>query len=267
MRRINRRVILGLGLAGGIGFVASFSAGQQPKTPVPGQLLNITVTAATPAPSVSLALGARSGKVTPVRSGYTHTGGGNIDVQQPAPDTVVITMAGVAVAYGGPTKPAAASQVFDLVQQFEVSFDAPEVKAAKLTLEGRLIGFLRSHQVGTAEVCAEATLAGGAEASRSLVMPAHAVSGSENVSINDKEGPAGIVVGAGKYTLTQSFKVTATMPKCVLPCRAPSAEFAPDPALEPLWISEKEPFKGAKKADLGFQITIKVSPEASPPRK
>jgi hypothetical protein len=65
----------------------------------------------------------------------------------------------------------------------------------------------------------------------------------------------------------QSFRVSAAMPKSVLPCKAPSAEFAPDPALDPLWISAKEPFKGAKKSDLGFQVTIKVVPEDVPGNK
>jgi hypothetical protein len=65
----------------------------------------------------------------------------------------------------------------------------------------------------------------------------------------------------GKYTLQQNFHVGAAAPKCVLPCKAPSAEFAPDPALDPLWISYKEPFHGAVKKDFGFQVTIKVAPD------
>jgi hypothetical protein len=263
MNRINRRALLGLAACG---LSVTRTAAQPPKAQ-PGQPLNITVTTATPAPDVSFALGSRSGKVTPLRSGSTHTGGGNIDVQQPAPDTIVVTMTGVAVAYGGPAGAASASQVFELVQQFEVSFDKPNVKAARLTVEGRLIGFLRSHKLGTADVCASATVVGGSGPGLTLVMPAHSVSGSESASINDKESPAGAVVAAGKYTLNQSFRVTAAMPKCALPCKAPSAEFAPDPALDPLWISAKEPFKGAKKADLGFQVTIKVAPEAVPEKK
>jgi hypothetical protein len=173
-------------------------------------------------------------------------------------------MTGVAVAYGGPCGSASAGQVFDLAQQFEVSFDKPGVKAAKLTVEGRLIGFLRSHKLGSADVCASAVVTGGAGPGLTLTMPSHGVSGSESASINDREAPAGVVVAAGKYTLSQSFRVTAAMPKSALPCKAPSAEFAPDPALDPLWISTREPFKGANKKDLGFQITLKVAPEEAP---
>jgi hypothetical protein len=145
-----------------------------------------------------------------------------------------------------------------------VSFDKPTVKAARLTVEGRVIGFLRSHKVGSAEQCGSATVTGGAGPGLTLTMPPHAVAGSESVSINDKEGPVSVVVSAGRFCLNQSFRVSAAMPKSLLPCKAPSAEFAPDPALDPLWISAKEPFKGAKKADLGFQVTIKVAPEDVP---
>ena len=66
---------------------------------------------------------------------------------------------------------------------------------------------------------------------------------------------------AGKYTLRQQFGVQASHPKKLLPCKAASAEFAPDPALDPLWISALEPFHGAQKKDFGFQVTIKVEPE------
>src|SRR5947209_17770852 len=129
MSRINRRAVLGLGMAAAAGLVPVAPAQEQkPVAAAPGQPLNIVVTTAAPAPDVSLVAGARSAKVVPLRSGCTHTGGGNIDVQQPSPDTLVVTMSGVAVAYGGPTGPASASQVFDLVQNFEVSFDKPTVK-------------------------------------------------------------------------------------------------------------------------------------------
>ncbi|HJZ58555.1 MAG TPA: hypothetical protein VKE74_26680 [Gemmataceae bacterium] len=252
MTRYNRRAILGLGVMSAAGLV-----------PLPRAMGR----AQPQAPDVSFVVGSRSAAATPVRSGCTHTGGGNIDVQQPALDTLVVTMSGVAVAYGGPTGPASAGLVFEMVQQFEVSFDKPTVKAARLTVEGRVIGFLRSHKVGSAEQCAGAVVSGPGGGLLALAMPAHAVSGCESISINDKEGPAGVVVPAGAYTLNQSFRVTAAMPKCVLPCKAPSAEFAPDPALDPLWISAKEPFHGAAKKDLGFQVVLKVAPEAVPDKK
>src|SRR5262245_31916606 len=108
----------------------------QEKAVVPqGGAVNVTVTsAAAPAPPASITLEARHGHVTPVKGKCTHTGGGLIDVAQPSPDTVVVTMTGVVIANS--------SMQFDLEQVFEVSFDNPKLKKANLTVEGRVLGLL-----------------------------------------------------------------------------------------------------------------------------
>jgi hypothetical protein len=255
-----RRTLLGLACLA----LAAPAFGQEKATAQPGQPVNITVTSITPPPDVSLNLHKRTAVATPSRKGCTRTGGGNIDVQQPSPDTIVVTMSGVAVAYGSPAGPAQAALDFALTQGFEVSFDKPTVKAAKLTMEARVIGFLRAEKSGSAEQSGSAAVSGEGCAGLSIIVPSHAVSCGQSLSINDNEGPASMIVGAGPLCLTQSFHVAASMPKSILPCKAPSAEFAPDPALDPLWISAKEPFHGAKKSDLGFQLTIKVAPTDVP---
>jgi hypothetical protein len=83
----------------------------------------------------------------------------------------------------------------------------------------------------------------------------------ENLSVNDREGPATAPIVPGKYTLHQVFGIAASHPRSLKFCKAASAEFAPDPALDPLWISYWEPFHGASKKDFGFQVTLKVAPE------
>lgn len=262
MARMTRRAAL----AAMPGLVAARAFAQdKPVVAQPGQPVTITVTTSAPPPDVSLALGKREGHVTPARSGCTHTGGGNVDVQQPSPDAVVVAMTGVAVAYGSPAGSAAAALDFTLTQAFEVSFDNPKVKAAKLCLEARVIGFLRSHKAGSAEQCGTAAVSFvGGPAFLVLDVPSHSVSAGQSLGVNDKVGPSCLVVPAGAYCLTQTFRVSAAMPRVVFACKAPSAEFAPDPALDPLWISTKEPFKGALKKDLGFQVTLKVSPADVP---
>jgi hypothetical protein len=219
------------------------------------------------APAVTIELGTRQAAATPHRIGFTHTGGGNIDVQQPAPDTLVITMTAVAVAGGHPCQDSVAALAFDLVQDFEVTFANKDVKKAKLTLEARVIGLLRSHQKGggaASITCpAEAVVVpcGAAGAVMDVSLPGRAVSAGENLSINDRHGPVSMAVVPGKYTLHQRFGVQASHPRKVLPCKTASAEFAPDPALDPLWISAFEPFHGTAKKDFGFQVTLKVAAE------
>lgn len=216
-------------------------------------------------PSVTITQGSREATATPSRCGLTHTGGGNIDVAQPSPDTLIVTMSGVAVACGNPCKNSHALLTFALTQCFEVVFEKPDVKRAKLTVEGRIIGLLRSHCKGggsAQEGPGTAVVSCDAVHLATLALPAHSVAGGENLSVNDRCGPITAPIGPGKYTLVETWTVSAAHPCKLFPCKAASAEFAPDPALDPLWISFWEPFHGANKKDFGFQVILKVTPEA-----
>ena len=228
-------------------------------------LLQVVIAAGTvSAQDVTIRLFDRHGHATPLRQGFSHSGGGNVDVAQPTPDSLVITVTGVAVAGAHPFMSSLARFDFDVRQCFEVVFEKPSVKAATMTLEGRMIGLLRSHCQGggsaeEAQGCARVVI--GDTALLELCTPAHRVTGGENLSINDRSGPLGGPITAGRYTLHQIFTISANHPHSLLPCKAASAEFAPDPALDPLWISYWEPFHGAQKKDYGFQIILKVASE------
>jgi hypothetical protein len=272
--RVNAKVLAAtlLGLSGPL-----WAA--EPPTPVPaGTPVTITVQPPAPAtPPFSIVLKGRHGHVTPIRAGCTHTGGGNIDIAQPSTDTLVVTMSGAAVAYPFYCSSSAVMD-FMLDQCFEITFDNPKVKKAKITLEGRVIGLLRSHCKGTASfdnACADIQTVqvpiihlgvpghdlSGEAVNVSLLhlcVPGHNVSGCDNLSVNDHQGPVNVPVAAGKYVLHQTFQVGAATPCCIIPYKGPSSEFAPDPAIDPLWLSYKEPFHGAAKKDFGFQLTVKV---------
>jgi hypothetical protein len=219
----------------------------------PGSAVNITVAAgAAPPPPVSITLHERHGHTTPVKGKCAHTGGGLTDVASLSPDTVTVTMSGAVVAN--------AEMRFEFDQIFDVSFDDPKVKKAKLTVEGRVIGLLRGERKGTAEysdACAS-ILATPVEI-LTVCVPPHGVSGHESLAVNDHDGPRSVPVLADKYTLHQTFNIIAHTDSLV--CKRPSAEFAPDPALDPLWISYFEPFHGVKKESFGFQVTLKVAPD------
>lgn len=218
---------------------------------------------APPEPKASITLKDRQALATPSRQGFTHTGGGNIDVAQSAPDTVVITMTGVAVAGPHPFKESMATLTFQLNQCLEIAIDNPKVKRAKVTLEGRVIGLLRSHKGGGSAQHgpAHAALTSNGTEIIFLDVPSHCVSGGENLSINDRRGPVTASLVPGEYHLSQTFAVSASHPRSAKLCKAASAEFAPDPALDPLWISYWEPFHGAAKKDFGFQVILKVVPD------
>jgi hypothetical protein len=253
----NLRPSLLLCLSLGLSALTMPAAQAQEKATVPvGGTVTVNVAAATAAaPQVSITLFERHGHVTPIKGKGTHTGGGLIDVATPSGDTVVITMSGAVVANS--------EMKFELDQCFQVNFDDPKLKNAKLTVEGRVIGLLRSHCKGHAsqnEACA--TVRCGPQALLTMCVPPHSVCGGENLTINCHEGPVSGPVHPGKFTLHQTFSIAAHS-DCVL-MKRPSAEFAPDPALEPLWISSTEPFHGIAKKDLGFQVILKVIPESEP---
>jgi hypothetical protein len=232
-------------------------AGQAAKAPV-----------AEPAPPVSLLLKDRQSQVSPARRGGTHTGGGTIDVQQPAPETVVITLAGAAVATDHPCG-SSATMAFELEQCFDIVFDKPGLKSAKLTLEARVIGLLRGGRKGSASAAgACAAVSCGEAVLVSVCTSDRAVAGGESLSVNDRTGPVGASVGAGPYTLHARWLLAATHPKALLG-KSASAEFAPEPALDPLWVGgPRDPFHGAGKKDFGFQVTLRVAeePPADPAR-
>jgi hypothetical protein len=219
-----------------------------------------------PAP-VSFLLGGRHGHVSPQRVGHTHTGGGNVDVAQPSPDAIQVTMTSVAVAGGHPCKDSLAGMTFELEQAFEISFDNPKVKRARLSIEARVTGLLRSQaghcKCGGAveQAPASAVVSCGPTQVLALTVPPHSVACGESLSLNCREGPYAAPVAAGPYCLRVAFSITASHPRSVLPCGPASAEFAPDPALDPLWISAREPFHGASKKDFGFQVIMRLVPD------
>jgi hypothetical protein len=253
---------------------AAWAAKDEPTKVPPGTPVTITVKPAeASAPPATISLLARHGHVTPVRAGFTHTGSGYIDIQQPTPDVLVVTMTGVAVAGGHPCKNSSASMDFDLEQCIEISFEKADLKAVKLSLEARVIGLLRSECGCTGKASGSAEESGGCatvggEAGELLTVgaPGHAVAGGESLSVNCHDGPVSATVAkAGKYTLHQTFHIAAAHGQSLLGGKAASAEFAPDPALDPLWISYWEPFHGVGKKDFGLQVTLRVAEDTNPP--
>ena len=70
-----------------------------------------------------------------------------------------------------------------------------------------------------------------------------------------------MAITPGKFNIQQTFHVSVSHPCSLVPRKAGSAEFAPDPALDPIWISYFEPFHGASKKDFGYQVTVKAVAE------
>jgi hypothetical protein len=139
------------------------------------------------------------------------------------------------------------------------------LKGANLFFLGRVVGLLRGGRVGSAsESGGCATVGCGGAGLLTLCLPDHAVAGCESLSINDRAGPAEVPVGAGPHTLHAHWDLAAAQPRALIE-KAASAEFAPEPALDPLWVGgPRDPFHGAGKKDFGLLFVVKVAAEPAP---
>jgi len=227
--------------------------------------LALPVSAAEPKPpAVTITLKDRHGHATPIHSHTARSGGGNVDVQQPAPDVVIITLTGGVVAADHPCGSSTCVMDFDLEQNLAIEFENPKIKRAQLALEARVIGMLRGGRKGTASiVCSSVSVMTGNTTATSLPLPEHSVAGPENLSINDQVGPVLLAGEGGELTLHVQWRIETSHPKAIFG-RSASAEFAPDPALDPLWTGgPRDPFHGAGKKDFGLRITLKVEPDVA----
>jgi hypothetical protein len=237
--------------------------------------------AAAPRPPVEFIIQPGEASAVPFKRGVSHANGGVIDVAQPNPTTLVITMSGLAATNADLIHTSIASYHFELNQIFELAFNSPRVKGATLTLEGRVEGLLRTdhqhythpwgpHHCGTATT--DPALAGigvGHTEILTVSLPPRAAGCCDDLSVYNHEGPLVVPITPGKYTLHGTWGFGTTHP-CFC-CRGASAEFSPQPAsceegAAAYWFSEWHPFNGAATKDFGFQITVKVIPEFEVPK-
>ena len=174
----------------------------------------------------------------------------------PSPNTILVTMTGAVIAN--------AEMKFDLEQRFEVNFDDPKVKKAKLLVESRVIGLLRGEPRGSPSTVTPAPHHGRRDRHpRRLRSSPPGLRKVREPLGQRSRWTRGIPIVSGRYTLNQTFRIAAQSDSVL--CKRPSAEFAPDPALDPLWINYFDPFHGVKKDTFGFQVIVKAVPDLDPP--
>jgi hypothetical protein len=207
----------------------------------------------------------RDGHVTPIRHCSAVTGGGAVTVLQPSPDTLTLILTGAAAAKANPFASSMASLEAAVEQQVEVVFPAG-IRPARLILEGRVIGLLRSEglKTGSAElVRATAVVQHDAQTLVGLNFPPKSIHGKAALFVNLADGPVCVPVGPGCHGLHLSLQITASQSRCFCP-HISSAEFAPPPALPPTWIHSPDPLGGVDRSGLGFQVTVRVEPVPQP---
>ncbi len=222
-----------------------------------------------PGPAYQIVLRSRNAEATPNRSKDAQTGGGYVVVEQPEPNTIVVTMGGSAVV-GSECHGSSASIDFNLEQDLDIIPTRAGVRPPRIGMVGRVVGTLQvtdpgkcGKSCGTAEQGpAAACLAIGGTSLLSVnVKPSSVVCGQES-SINYRHGPVESTAVAGSYCLTGSFHIGATQGKGVWNRQAAVADFDRAPQLDSFWSDALKPFRAVPRKEFGFTVVLRVVEEA-----
>ena len=240
-------------------------------------------------PAYQIVLRSRHAEATPTRTKDAQTGGGSIVVEQPEPNTIVVTMGGSAVA-GSDFHGSTAGIDFNLEQELEIIPTRTGVRPPRIGMVARVVGTL---QVTDASLCgkdcgkgcgiAEQVLGmvkcgkacgsaeqgagvgclmlGGTNVLSVNVKPSSVGCGQE-LAINNRHGPVESTAIAGAYCLTGTFHIAANQGKDVLNHQAAVADFDPAPQLDGYWSDVLKPFRAVPRKDFGFKIILRVVEEA-----
>jgi hypothetical protein len=226
-----------------------------------------------PAPAYQIVLRSREAVVTPSRTRDAQTGGGSIVVEEPEPNTVVVTMGGSAVA-GSDFHASSGGIDFNLTQDLDVVAMRKGARAPRLGLIGRVVGTLQvTAPCGLCSLCGKPCgTADQGVATASLlvshnsllsvnVKPSSAVCGQE-LAINHRDGPVECPGVVGCYQLIGSFHMGVTQGKGVFNRQFAVADFDPAPQLDAFWADALRPFRAIPRRDFGFKVVLRVVEDA-----
>jgi hypothetical protein len=222
-------------------------------------------------PAYQIVLRSRHAEATPTRTKDAQTGGGYVVVEQPEPNTIVVTMGGSAVA-GSDCHGSTAGIDFNLEQELEIIPTRTGARPPRLGMVGRVVGTLQvtdpgrcGKSCGTADQgpAAACLTIGGTSLLSVDVKPSSVVCGQES-SINYRHGPVECPAVVGPYVLTGSFHIGVTQGKGVWNRQAAVADFDRAPQLDSFWSDALKPFRAVPRKEFGFVIVLRVVEDASP---
>ena len=237
----------------------------------PGAVLAADPPSAPAGPAYQIVLRSRHAEVTPNRTKEAQTGGGSIVVEQPEPNTIVVTMGGSAVI-GSDFHASTAEIVFALEQDLEIIPLRQGVLPPRVGMVGRVVGTLQvtdpgkcGKACGTAEQGpAAACLTIGETSLLSVSVKPSSVSCGQESSINHRDGPVETVGVVGPYRLTGSFHIGVSQGKGVWNRQFAVADFDPAPQLDAFWSDALKPFRAVPRRDFGFKIVVRVIEDPAP---
>jgi hypothetical protein len=222
-------------------------------------------------PAYQIVLRSRHAEATPTRTKDAQTGGGFIVVEQPEPNTIVVTMGGSAVA-GSDCHGSSAGIDFNLQQELDIIPTRTGLRPPRIGMVARVVGTLQVTDPGKCGKACGTAEQGPAEACLTLgdtsllsvnVKPSSVACGQES-SINHRHGPVESTAVAGSYLLTGTFHIGVSQGKGVWNRQAAVADFDPAPQLDSFWADALKPFRAVPRKDFGFKVIVRVVEEAQP---
>jgi hypothetical protein len=227
-----------------------------------------------PGPAYRIVLRSRHAEVTPERAKQAQTGGGSIVVEQPEPNTIIVTMGGSAVV-GSDCHDSSAGMEFKLDQELEIVPTRTGIRRPRLGLVGRVVGTLQvtdpgkchiaCKPCGTADVGpATASLAVADTGLLTVCVQPSAVACGQELAINHRDGPVEAPAVAGCYHLNGSFRIGATQGKGLFNRQYAVADFDPAPQLDAFWADALKPFRAVPRREFGFKMVLRVIEDPVP---
>jgi hypothetical protein len=218
-------------------------------------------------PAYQIVLRSRRGEAVPFRTGDAQTGGGWVVVEQPEPNTIVVTMGGAAVV-GSELCQSTAGMTIDLEQDLDIVPTRKGVRPPRIGMVGRVVGYLVVTDPKCGKPCGSADqgpgnacLTMGGTNLLSITVPTSAVSCGQESSVNLREGPIEAVAAIGSYHLSGSFHIGVTQGKGVFNRQSAVADFDPAPQLDSAWANALKPFRAVPRRDFGFKVVVRVVEE------
>lgn len=224
------------------------------------------------APAYQIVLRTRHAQASPEKCHkHAQTGGGAILVEQPEPNTILVTMSGAAVVGSG-FHPSQAGICFDLYQDLEIVANRPGIRPPRIGMIGRVVGTLQVSEPGhfgkvvgnAGQGPAHACLLYAETPMLSVDVEPSAVWCGNKLAINHQSGPVECPAVAGCYRLTASFRLGAQQGKGVLNNHYAVADFDPAPQLDGRWADALQPFRAVPRQDFGFQLVVRVVEDVPP---
>jgi hypothetical protein len=227
------------------------------------------------APAYQIVLRSRHAEAVPTRTRDAQTGSGAIVVEQPEPNTIVVTMGGSAVV-GSDCHGSSAGIAFNLEQDFDVIPTRAGVRPPRVGMVGRVVGTLNVTDPGTCcgKCCkpcgsadqgpATACLSVNGTGLLSVNLEPSGVACGQESSINHRDGPVESVAAVGSYRLTGSFRIGVAQGKGVFNRQYAVADFDPAPQFDTVWADALRPFRAVPRKDFGFKVVVRVVEDAAP---